>query len=160
MVESLSYAQLLEGLPGGGFDGDARPEFGTASPSELFVPPTLNIVDRSEGAQVTLISARGATGKSMLAKQVSADKTVPLWSLDADLGVSAHALEAKLSHYIGPHEPLRRFTANSQAFVVIDALDEARMRVSGLSWNEYIRSLSAVATSWPPRFDGCIRQEA
>src|SRR5207249_1721982 len=42
---------------------------------------------------------------------------------------------------------LNRFMSDGDAFIVLDALDEARMRVSGLSWIEFVGSLSSAATT-------------
>jgi hypothetical protein len=143
--ELTPFDDFLATLPSGNLRGSGSEEFRIASEPDVFVPPTLQRIDRSVSPSVTMLSARGATGKSHLAREVSATKQVPLWSLDRDLSVSAHALESKLSRYLGPPEGLHRFELESGAFIVIDALDEARMRVSAMSWAEFIDSLAAVA---------------
>ncbi len=78
---------------------------------------------------MTLISARGATGKSTVAMMIAAEKKVPLRRLDADLSVSGHAVESKLNHYIGGASAVAKFMNSADGFIVIDSLDEARMRV-------------------------------
>lgn len=107
----------------------------------------MRIEDTASDPELTLISARGATGKSTLAAHPSATKSVPLWQLNEDIGVSGHAVEARLRAYTGPEDPVRRFANDSDAFVIVDALDEARMRVSGTSWLEFLDSIAAVAQS-------------
>jgi hypothetical protein len=146
-VETISFEELLAQLPAGCFAGAGQPPFGVAARPEVFIPPTLTVVDRPDTPAVVLISARGATGKSTLAQQLSHAKRVPLWRLDADRAVSADALESRLNGYLDAADPLARFAKDDAAFIVIDALDEARMRVSGLSWTEYLESIAAVAAS-------------
>lgn len=136
----VSLDDLVLSLPTGGLAGEARPEFRVADEPDVFVPPTFAAIDRAAAPAVTLLSARGATGKSVLARQISHAKRVPLWNLADDLSVSAHAFEAKLSSYLGPGLA-SDFKDSSDAFVVIDALDEARFRVSANSWTEFIESL-------------------
>ena len=147
MPDSLSFEELLKSLPEGGFAGKEQPAFRLYPPGQVFVPPTLRVVASTEEPKVTLISARGATGKTMLARALSSDRAVPLWALNDDQGVSADALEARLARYIGPEDPLERFRADPAALVVIDALDEARMRVSATSWGEFVASLCGVSTA-------------
>jgi hypothetical protein len=147
MSDSISFDELVARLPGGKFLGDNQPAFGIQPAVPTFVPPTLRLVDGTDEAAVTLISARGATGKTTLAVELSAVTQTPLWRLDTDLSVSADALESRLHKYIGPGDAVRRFAEDESAFVVVDALDEARMRVSGTSWTEYMESIAKVATT-------------
>lgn len=139
-----SFRDLFKTLPAGGLTGTSSAVFGPASLDDLFVGPTLRTVQEPASPNVTLISARGATGKSVLARRISASAGVPLWDLGADRGVSADALGARLNAYLGP-DGMRQFTRSNTAFVVVDALDEARMRVSAQSWSEFLDSLVEVA---------------
>jgi hypothetical protein len=147
MDETISFDLLLSRLPKGQFAGAGTPEFMIPEVPGIFVPPTLKTIETSDEPNVTLISARGATGKSMLAESISARKNVPLWRLDRDLSVSGHAFGAKLDRYVGSTDGLSALERLNDAFVVVDALDEGRMRVSGISWNEYIESLAQAANS-------------
>jgi hypothetical protein len=142
----IGLDELLESLPAGGPEGEPADEFRVADPPDVFVPPTLRVIDRSASPTVTLLSARGATGKSVLAQYISHEKNAPLWNLAEDLSVSAHAFEAKLSGYLGPGRA-SEFKGSPDAFVVIDALDEARFRVSANSWTEFINSLTSFSES-------------
>lgn len=144
MADSISFDQLVSSLPTGPFQGEPQSAFGIGQMVDTFVPPTLRVVERSDDATVTLISARGAMGKTTLAQQLSAVSSVPLWRLNDDVSVSADALESRLARYIGPDDAVARFQADSAAFLIIDALDEGRMRVSGTSWSEYIDSIAAI----------------
>jgi len=137
---SIRFLDLFQRLPAGGLAGKARPEFGPAAMPDPFVAPTLLTEVAAEQPHVTFVSARGATGKSIFADRVSAMKGVPLWRLNLDKGVSAHAFDAKLTSYLGS-DGVDRFSRDKDAFVIVDALDEARMRVSAVSWNDFIESL-------------------
>lgn len=144
---TLTFEDLLDRLPAGRLLGADQEAFAIASPMETFVSPTLRVVEEALEPHVTLISARGATGKSTLARELSSATGAPLWRLDADLTVSADALVSRLSRYLGPDDPVSRFRSTEGAFVIIDSLDEARMRVSGASWAEYMRSIADVAAN-------------
>jgi hypothetical protein len=146
-AQDVAYEALLGALPGGGLVGNDQPEFGIAARPGMFIEPTLTVVEADSSAGVTLISARGATGKSILSEALAADKQVPLWRLNRDKTVSADALESRLSRYLGPVDPLGSFAAVPSAFIVVDALDEARMRVSGTSWTEFIDSVATAAST-------------
>lgn len=146
MTNPTSFEELLAVLPRGNFVGPPQSAFRIAEPVQGFVAPTLQIVERSDRPGATLISARGAMGKSTIARQLSVATQAPLWSLDADLSVSADALGSRLGRYIGPEDPVGMFQRSGEAFVIIDALDEGRLRVSGTSWSEYISSIAAVAS--------------
>lgn len=98
--------------------------------------------------RLSRLCRHGAPPASLvLAAQLSAVKGVPLWRLDLDKGVSADALESRLARYLGPADPIGTFSNAQGAFVVVDSLDEARMRVSGASWREFLDSLIRVSRS-------------
>jgi hypothetical protein len=145
MNSVFSFADFLEVLPEGNFAGQGSTPFRISSPQATFVPPNLEVLDTSDDPLITLISARGATGKSCLAKQVSALKQVPLWLLNEDMAVSGDALRARLRDYTGSADGLNLLTETPGSFILIDALDEARMRVSGASWYEYVQTLFAAS---------------
>ncbi|MGV9270232.1 hypothetical protein ACWDRR_36940 [Kitasatospora sp. NPDC003701] len=148
MTDTISFNVLLDRLPAGGFHGTNANHFGVATESDRFVPPTLNVELTEENPAVTLISARGATGKSTLAEMISARKQVLLWRLNDDpYSVSGDAFPARLNQYVGAADGASVLNSTRGAFVVVDALDEARMRVSGISWNEYVNSLASTASS-------------
>jgi hypothetical protein len=141
----MRFLELFERLPSGGMTGQAADAFRPATMPDIYVAPTLEPLASHDDAGVTLVSARGATGKSLFAQRVSAMKSAPLWRLDLDRAVSADAFNAKLTNFYGPSGP-DAFHTDPDALVLIDALDEARMRVSGVSWNEFLDSLLPFAT--------------
>ncbi|MFD4953189.1 hypothetical protein [Streptomyces sp. NPDC058451] len=142
MREMISFDQFLTSLPGGNFKGQQQlTAFRVSEPKSTFVPPNLSVVVSSEDPLITLVSARGATGKSRLAEEVSAIKQVPLWLLNEDKAVSGDALRTRLGDYTDTKDGLERLSSDPNSFLLIDALDEARMRVSGASWYEYAQTL-------------------
>jgi hypothetical protein len=146
VTDSLTFQELIARLPAGSLTGTNQPAFGVERALQTFVPPTFRIVEPSQEPLVILISARGATGKSTVARQLSAVTSKPLWRLDDDLNVSADALESKMRRYLGgDDDPLERARQTPGAAIIVDALDEARVRVSGRSWDEYIASLIGAA---------------
>lgn len=145
MEEVFSFDQFLGVLPEGNFHGQASAAFRVSQPQSAFVPPNLSALVVSEDPLITLISARGATGKSRLAEEVSAVKQVPLWLLNEDKAVSGDALRARLRDYTDHKDGLERLVGDPASFILIDALDEARMRVSGPSWYEYVQTLFAAS---------------
>ena len=136
----LPFLACYERLPAGGLQGRSTAAFGPAESPEPFIPPILRAVSITENAGLTFVSARGAMGKSYFAERVSAMKQAPLWRLDLDKAVSADAFNAKLSGYFGT-KGAKSFTQDRDALILVDALDEARLRVSGVSWIEFLDSL-------------------
>lgn len=148
MTEGKTFSGFLATLPAGGMTGVDATDFGVASGPPNFVPPTLNLVEGTLDPNITLVSARGATGKTALSKQVSSVKQVPRWDLghkDAK-AVSGDAFEGRLGTFLHPAVGLPGFRAQRDAFVVVDALDEARIRVSGQSWDEFLGSVAAASS--------------
>lgn len=117
------------------------PEFRVCERLQKFVPPTLGIQDEQHEAIATLISARGATGKSTLARQLSADTKLPLWSLENDKAVSGDALGMRLTSYLHVPDPMAAIKSGVLGGLIIDSMDEARLLVTGQSWEEFLSSL-------------------
>lgn len=119
-----------------------------AEPDPHFVPPSLAEIEAQAAKPsgfATLVSARGAAGKTMLAHQLSARSGTPLWSLEADKAVSGDALAARLSSYLGSSNPLTAVSQGNFRSLIIDSLDEARIRVTSQSWEEFLASLAEYA---------------
>lgn len=112
-----------------------------------FVEPMMSRYEVADAPQVTFISARGATGKSAMATELSLRLAAPLWSLGQDKAVSGDALTARLSAFLGLIEPLAEAAHGRVPVVIIDAVDEARLRVTGVSWDEFMASLAQYAAA-------------
>ncbi|WP_433371077.1 hypothetical protein [Streptosporangium sp. CA-115845] len=95
-------------------------------------------------ASVLLVSARGAAGKSRSAEELSRRLGAPLWKLERDTAVSATALPFILNRYLETADVDSVIRAMTRPTMLIDSLDEARARVSGTSWSEFLQSLADV----------------
>ena len=135
--EDLVAALARPGAP----VGTAMDAFRVVEKIGPFVEPLLNQYDVDPTAQATFISARGASGKSAMAEQLSRRLGAPLWSLGEDKAVSGDALTARLSTFLGVVDPLAEVVSGRVPLLVIDAMDEARLRVTGVSWDEFMASL-------------------
>jgi len=93
-----------------------------------FIAPKLYLHDDSVGefnAEVILIQASAAVGKSTVAKYLSATKNVPLLNL-AEVPVSTGTLAALISDMSSTPDLLTSFHEGKSP-IVIDALDEGRL---------------------------------
>lgn len=126
-----------------GLNGLGSPQFEVpqALPNEFFVPPVLLPNVEESDPSIILVSARGAAGKSTVARQLALRLRSPLWKLEMDKAVSGTSLEHALMQFLGTHQIKPVLRSASQPIVVIDSLDEARVRVSGTSWQEFVSSI-------------------
>lgn len=138
--ETVPLAAILEGLPTPATEIpqglDALHIIREEAP---FIQPEFREYEVESDPKVTLISARGASGKSTLAGHLSKLIQAPLWSLAHDAAVSGDAPTARLGAYLGTATPLDE--AHRLPTLIIDSLDEARLRVTGLSWDQFVASL-------------------
>lgn len=142
----VPLAELIERLP------TARGEvftsldtFGVVTDNIPFVEPMLRSYEIEASPKVTFVSARGASGKSTMASYLSQKLQAPLWALADDAAVSGDALPARLSAYLHTASPLSE--THHVPVLILDALDEARLRVTGLSWDQFLTSLVEYAGS-------------
>lgn len=147
MTEHLTLPQFIDIVRGDRFEGTPLPSFQVRPTNEFFVNPEL-VVKGGLGdlsVDVILLSARGAAGKSTTGQQLSYELGVPLWKLEDDAAVSATALSHVLSRYMSTFEPESEIGRRGRPTILIDSLDEARSRVSGTSWTEFLGSLAAIS---------------
>lgn len=115
-----------------------------------FVAPELREIGAlsvGDGNQVTLVSAPAAVGKSTFALQLAHRLSSPLWDLAKAPSVGSGALDGQLSHSFG-----RRSAADfleevekGCASILIDATDEARIRITEATFADFLASLFAIA---------------
>ncbi|MFS0728936.1 hypothetical protein ABC270_02535 [Curtobacterium sp. 1P10AnD] len=111
----------------------------------FFVEPVLVFKEGLDdlAADVILVSARGAAGKSRTAAELARRAGAPLWRLERDAAVSRAALPHAFDSYLSTVNALATVRSRSEApAVLIDSLDEARSRVSAQSWDEFLQSLA------------------
>jgi len=127
------------------------PGYVTSSLPE-FVPPHLTELEAASPGrpQVVVLSAPGAVGKSTLAREVSYARKAPLW----DLARYDSFARGTLIGALGPAFEFHRLAtvlghlAAGTLFVVIDALDEARLKAgSEASFMDFLEDIGKVANS-------------
>ncbi len=142
MAEYATFDDVVSSLPRTAAPpGNALDAFRVVETDEPFVEPLMTQYEVTAATQMTFISARGASGKSAMAAQLSRRLSAPLWSLAEDKAVSGDALTARLSAYLDAVDPLSEAKSGHVPLLIIDAMDEARLRVTGLSWDEFMASL-------------------
>lgn len=147
MSDYTAFAEVVERLPARiGTEHVALKAFGVRDSESPFIDPVLTTFEAMTQPSVTFISARGATGKSTMAEELSRRLQAPLWSLNEDKAVSGDALAARLGAYLNVVDPLLEAPRHVPV-LIIDALDEARMRVTGVSWDEFVDSLAQFAAA-------------
>mgnify|MGYP001581818777 CR=1 FL=1 len=121
-----------------------------ASGLKEFVAP--NLTDRADvenppSPAVAVISAAGAVGKSTLAREIARVRSAPLWDLSHSGPVGQHTLSGALLDAFGPQSIGTAYPlfGSSNLFIVIDALDEARVKVNEASFQAFIRDIASLA---------------
>lgn len=143
VTELIPFAALVDLLPRAeSAPGVGLPAFKTVLTEAPFVEPMMSVFESNDSPRITLISARGATGKSAMAQELSRRLNAPLWALGHDKAVSADALAARLGAYLGRPDPMSAEAVADVPLLIIDSMDEARLRVTGVSWDEYMASLA------------------
>ena len=142
-----NFDDVVAAIGSQAFIGDSLPAFAVSDHDSFFVSPELVVKEGlgNLGAQVVLISARGAAGKSTAAAELSRRLKVPLWKLEDDHAVGATALDYNLSRYLRVPDAGASIADLDRPLVLIDSLDEARARVSGTSWSEFLESIANYA---------------
>ena len=125
------------------------------SESSDFVAPDLGRhldLDSADEPSIVIVSAAGAAGKTTVAREVAQRGGVPLWDLAASGPVGQHSMAGMLLEAFGPSETGKVFDAFERGdfFLVIDALDEARLKVTENAFEAFIQDLAGVAKSSGP----------
>jgi hypothetical protein len=162
VAEQLTLNQLLAAVPscpGPGLlalpDAQASlPVYVLASLPE-FVPPHLTSVLEGSALQgkpqVIVLSASGAVGKSTVAREISHAKNAPLWDLSQYSTVGKGSVVGAIGPAFGYGQlaAVMGQLASGKLFLVIDALDEARLKVSEPSFYDFLSDIAGAAKSAP-----------
>ena len=115
-----------------------------------FIPPRLQ--ERPEGVQVNssqvlIISAAGAVGKSTLATAIAHEKGAILWDLASAEEVGSGSLDAVIFNTIdnGRTEEYLEYLGHGLQFMIIDALDEGRIKVKEGSFRRLLENVASRA---------------
>ena len=115
-----------------------------------FIPPRLQ--ESPDGGQVSssrvlIISAAGAVGKSTLATAIAHEKGAILWDLAQAEEVGSGSLDAVIFNTIeqGRTEEYLEYLGHGLQFLIIDALDEGRIKVKEGSFRRLLENVAGRA---------------
>ena len=115
-----------------------------------FVGPDLSPrqdINQPKTPSIIIISAAGAVGKSTLAREMASCKCAPIWDLAAATAVGGHSAEGQLlsSFGFGTIAEVNRLLTTGDLFLIIDALDEARVKANEAGYEAFVADLAAMA---------------
>lgn len=146
MPESVaSFDELHRRLKGSSFDGLGTKALSRRAPDGFFVEPQFDVIEDRSDATITLLSARGAAGKSTTANELSRLLGAPVWRLQDDDTASSSLVELVFSRHLDTLDWKSKLSEMDQPLLIIDSLDEARARVSASSWSEFVNALKVAA---------------
>lgn len=112
-----------------------------------FVAPSLRPrtdVHNPPQPRVVIISAAGAVGKSTLAEEMARERGAPLWDLSRAKTVGQGSLAGMISqtYGVGASPEVTRAVVGGELFFVIDALDEARVKVTESAFLDFLQDIA------------------
>ncbi len=115
-----------------------------------FIGPDLALsveADEPSKPSIMIISAAGAVGKSTLARQVGFRKRAPIWDLAQAAAVGGNSMNGQLIASFDYEVAARasRLLSEGQLFLIVDALDEARVKVNEAGYEAFVDNLAAMA---------------
>lgn len=124
-------------------------------PLPEFVGPSLrprSDIHNAEAPSIVIVSAAGAVGKSTVAGEIARQKAAPLWNLARSRSVAQGSVDGMITQVFG------RGSASSSVysalhggslFLVVDALDEARVKVTEAAFEDFLKDLGQLASVGP-----------
>ena len=113
-----------------------------------FIPPDLEVVEGDLlECQILIIAAPGAVGKSTLANALSAQRGALVWDLAEAEEVGYGTLDAVLESTMQPglKTDFLEWMAEGIQFMIVDALDEGRIKVRENSFQRLLENISRLA---------------
>lgn len=117
---------------------------------DRFVGPDVAMATEKDSPAVVVISAPGAVGKSTLAAELAFRCRVPLWDLAQTGPVGATTLMGQLTSSFGIPGVVDAWNAlvAGNYCIVIDALDEARLKVNESAFEAFLSDIANHAASF------------
>lgn len=149
----MTFDELLKKLPScpgpSALPLTASQEFSyCAEGSEDYVPPPLKVRPdaTSETPEILILSAPGAVGKSAMARELAFRKGAPLWDLAGTGTVGARTVAGQLTTSFGASglSAVHGALGAGNLFLVIDALDEARIKTTEAGFLEFVKDLAGL----------------
>ena len=114
-----------------------------------FVPPNLSDIEVRDGsvpAQVVIVSAPGAVGKSTLAREIAYKKGALLWDLALAPEVGSGSLNGMLFDAVGTRQTdFLEYMSEGLQLLIVDALDEGRIKVNENSFQRLLDDIGKLA---------------
>ena len=122
-----------------------------------FIAPDFNVTfdEKIEEAEIILISAIGATGKSTLAKELSYHLQLPILDLYKHEAVGSNSLTGVLTkeYNIEDLSPLLDAMQKGEYLIIIDGIDEGRSKTNQASFNAFLNDiLGKCSNTGKPKF--------
>lgn len=157
-AKAISFEDLLASLPA--CDGPSRFAMSRSRDDVVyrtdglpeFVGPSLRTRTDIENAQdpsIVIVSAAGAVGKSTFAAELARRKAAPLWDLARSRSVAQGSVDGMITQVFGRGSASSVvYTAlrDGSLFLVVDALDEARVKVTETAFEDFLRDLGQLAS--------------
>lgn len=140
-LTELDFSELEDFLPKPEFELAQGARLRFARQPEVFVAPKLEVVnEHGEGlsAEVLVVEASAAVGKSTMARQLSWSCHLPLLDL-SDVPVSTQSLIGLLQSDVGNARAISAFHAGELP-VIVDALDEGRLLSGEQSFEGFLET--------------------
>ena len=150
-MTKLTFDQLIELLPKCEVfpTGDKLPRgvsYGDMIPE--FTPPDVALAEgHPDKSQVLIIAAPGAVGKSTLAMALSSQRGALIWDLADAEEVGSGSLDAMLEYTMQPglRTDFLEWMSEGIQFIIIDALDEGRIKVNENSFSRLLENIGRLA---------------
>ena len=109
-----------------------------------FIPPDVAVEEGDwQQSQVIIIAAPGAVGKSTMAAALSGDRNALIWDLAKAPELAYGSLDAAIGRTVEfeSQSIYRDCIRNGSQFMIIDALDEGRIKVNENSFNQLLDNI-------------------
>jgi hypothetical protein len=115
-----------------------------------FIGPDIQpsgVIDQPYQPKVIIISAAGAVGKSTLAAEIAYRKQAPIWDLAKAAAVGENSLTGQITtgFGFGTAAQVSQQLIAGEVFLLIDALDEARVKANEAGYEAFIANIAEIA---------------
>lgn len=120
---------------------------------EAFVAPNLSARPDAQTAapSVVIVSAAGAVGKTTVARELAYLRRTLLWDLAKSQPVGQSSLSGTLLSVFGASQiaSIDEALRTGQVFMVVDALDEGRVKTTQAGFEAFLTDLAGYAKAGP-----------
>ncbi len=114
-----------------------------------FIGPDMTVseINESTRARVVIVTAAGAAGKSTLGKEMAFRKNAPIWDLAQASAVGENSMMGQLTTAFGFGliGRVSKDLNDGSLFLIVDALDEARVKANQAGFEAFIQNIGEIA---------------